>query len=453
MLAGLDFGTSNSALGIPYKQSVKLLPLFEEEQFLPSTLYTYDRSFISEYIASKLASEEQTNFRNDRRPQLNQAKQARHLHGFSNNENVIFFGKQAIQNYIETPEDGIFIKSPKSFLGATGLSEKQIQFFEDLVSAMMLNIKQSAETQTQKSISNVVIGRPVNFQGVDSHQSNQQAIQIMTRAAKRCGYREIEFLYEPLAAGIDFESSLNSNKIVLVVDIGGGTTDCSMVKMGPAHINQLERSNDFLAHTGRRIGGNDIDIALAYHQLMPHFGKGSYKKKGIEVPSGPFWSAVSINNIGEQTRFNSLNMRESLIRTKREAQKPELIERLLQLQKHKLNHRLVRNSELAKIDLTNNTTTECQLDYLTDSLTPLIKQQDFESAITAPMESIKKLINECVQQAGTHPDVIYITGGSAKSPVLRKAIDDVMPSIDILDGDYYGSVAAGLTKWAARIWN
>src|SRR5690606_27940278 len=115
-------------------------------------------------------------------------------------------------------------------------------------------------------------------------ESNAQAQAILTAAGKRVGFTDIEFLFEPLAAGFDFETRLPENKKVLVVDVGGGTTDCSMVLMGPQHIKQLDRSGDFLGHTGERIGGNDFDIQLAQKILMPNFGMLSPLNTGLPMP-------------------------------------------------------------------------------------------------------------------------------------------------------------------------
>ncbi|WP_444996744.1 molecular chaperone [Aliikangiella sp. IMCC44359] len=452
MFAGLDFGTSNSAIGIISNTQVELLSLYKDEKFLPSTLYTLDRNAICEFLFQNLTGQFKENYKQERLLELQKSAASRRTLGIESDDVFHFFGKEAIKHYIELPEEGIFIKSPKSFLGSTGLSNIQIRFFEDLVSAMMLNIKQNAESQTQKTITQVVIGRPINFQGVNSEKSNHQAIEIMTKAAQRCGYQSIEFLFEPLAAGIDFETHLVQDKVVLVIDIGGGTTDCSMVKMGPSYINQTDRTASFLAHTGQRIGGNDLDIQLAYHALMPLFGLGGLQKKGLKMPNAPFWSTVSINHVGEQTTFNSQSFTRYLKTLKMDALAPELIERLISLQASKQNHHLVHTAELAKIALSDSPLTQLNLNYIEANLIKEVNQTTFESSVERPLKLIQNLIKECLVQAATKPDTVYITGGSAKSPSVRKAITQIIPNVEILDGDYYGSVASGLTKWAYKIW-
>ena len=196
------------------------------------------------------------------------------------------------------------VKSPKSFLGASGLNDSAIHFFEDIVTAMMMAVKQRSQAITQQDITHTVIGRPVNFQGLNAEKSNEQAINILTRAAKRAGFKGVEFLFEPIGAALSYEQKLSEDKTVLVMDIGGGTTDCAMVRMGPNHRNKDEREQDFIGHTGERIGGNDLDIQLAGQHLMPLFGMLSNLKNGLPMPTQTFWDAVRTNDVGAQSAFN-----------------------------------------------------------------------------------------------------------------------------------------------------
>ena len=167
-----------------------------------------------------------------------------------------------------------------------------MNFFEDIVTAMMQTVKQRAEQSLQQILTKTVIGRPVNFQGVNAVKSNEQALAILTAAAKRSGFTDVEFLYEPVAAGLSFERSLTENKTLLVVDIGGGTSDCAMVRMGPDHVGQEDRRNDFIGHTGERVGGNDLDIRLAAEELMPLFGMRAPLKSGKPMPTKTFLERV-----------------------------------------------------------------------------------------------------------------------------------------------------------------
>lgn len=458
MFAGFDYGSSNCAMGVVKSgtnasdNQVELLPLYNGQRFMPSCLYALARELVCESVARDIAdTDEREKYMKQRTGQLRLATAARRELDLRPGEQSLFVGEEAIANYIELPEEGYFVKSPKSFLGASGLRTEHLAFFEDIVTAMMQQIKQAAEKQLGTEILQTVIGRPVNFQGLGGEAANQQACDILLRSAARAGFKETELLFEPIAAGIDFETRLQQDKVVLVVDVGGGTTDCSVVRMGPSYRNNVQRDADFLGHSGTRVGGNDFDIQLSYHGLMPLFGLGDQLKTGRPLPSQPYWNAVSINDIAAQTEFNSSHNIELMQQLKLDAENPTAIQRLLDLQRNKQNYQLVRDSEQCKIALSQAVEHRVDLSYITPDLAQVISQEHYENAVQRPIDSVVKLMVEATKQAQTQPDVIYITGGTAKSPIVRKAIANQLGDVEIVDGDHFGSVTAGLTKWAAKL--
>lgn len=196
MYAGLDFGTSNSALGIWEDNQPKLLTLDHGSRFISSTVYIgKSQQFM------QLRPHDQTL-----------------LHAISG-EGEKIFGSDAISKFLESPEDGFFVKSPKSFLGAR-LKPQQLLTYEKIVHLMMCNIKRLAETQTTSQINSIVIGKPVKFHGTQGEQGNQQALQVLTKAATDAGFKQIEFQFEPIAAALDYERTLDENLTALIVDIG-----------------------------------------------------------------------------------------------------------------------------------------------------------------------------------------------------------------------------------------
>ena len=50
---------------------------------------------------------------------------------------------------------------------------------------------------------------------------------------------DIHFQYEPIAAAFDYEARLTKEGLVLVADIGGGTSDFSLVRVGPERAQAL----------------------------------------------------------------------------------------------------------------------------------------------------------------------------------------------------------------------
>ena len=454
MYAGFDYGTSNCAVGVVDNNTIRLLAIGNNQVLMPSSLYALERELICEYVGQQIPNDAlQQNFLSLRAPAMAQARSVRAEYDIRPEEQSIFFGQDAFDQYLSMPGEGYFLKSPKSFLGASGLRSEYIQFFEDIVTAMMINIKQRAETDLGKTITHTVIGRPVNFQGMNAEQSNRQAIAILTLSAQRAGFKSVEFLFEPIAAGLDFEARLSDDKTVLIVDIGGGTTDCAMVCMGPSHRNNTERQQDFIGHSGERVGGNDLDIQLAGKHLMPLFGMHSSLKNGLLMPTATYWDAVRTNDVGAQANFNSQQTELRLQQLMLDTTEPELLRRFITLRDKKQNHHILRSAEQAKISLSDSSRSSLDLNSIVTGLSCTISREQFAHAIERPLASITDLMTEAIRQAAVQPDLIYITGGSAKSPIIRQAIEQKLGTIPVVDGDHFGSVATGLTAWAQRLFS
>ncbi|MFI3275516.1 molecular chaperone, partial [Vibrio sp.] len=337
---------------------------------------------------------------------------------------------------------------PKSFLGASGLHDVQVSFFEDLVCAMMANIKHQAERTTQEQIKQAVIGRPINFHGRGGEEANRQAEDILTRAAKRAGFLDIAFQFEPVAAGLDYESTLTENQTVLVVDIGGGTTDCSLLEMGPSWSGQADRTQSLLAHSGQRVGGNDLDIYLAFKQLMSPFGMGSKGISGIDMPLTQFWNPIAINNVEAQKNFYSRENLAALKLLRKEASEPQKLDRLMKVYHDTLGYGIVRRAEETKIALAESAQYRAAISVASELVEVDISVEQMIDAIETPKSKMIELVKEAIQQGQKKPDVIYMTGGSARSPILREAVQQAVPNVPIVSGNYFGSVTAGLARWA-----
>lgn len=454
MISGFDYGTSNCAIGVinSASQKAQLLPLENDQHFLPSTLYSLGRELVCEQVAGGITDQTMhREYLENRRANLSAAEKFRRKENIGQHEQRLFFGQEAFNHYFELPGEGYFVKSPKSFLGASGIRVEHIRFFEDLVTAMMMHVKQRAEVQCQTTLTNTVIGRPVNFQGQNSDKSNAQAMAILEVSAQRAGFKSVEFLYEPIAAGLDFERQLTQDKKVLVIDIGGGTSDCAMVCMGPSHRDKVARKDDFIGHSGERIGGNDFDIQIASKTLLPLFGMDSILKSGLPMPTQVFWNAISTNDVGAQAEFNSLRTTLLIERLQNDTKEPELFRRFVQMRNHRQNLHIVASAEQAKIQLSELNQVDVVLDYIEDALASTVTFETMKDAVHRPLTQMIKVVNDTIAQAAVTPDLIYITGGSARSPVIQQAITEQIGDIEVVDGDHFGSVANGLTLWADKI--
>ena len=451
-MIGFDYGTSNCAVGYMMGGQPEIVELGQHGRYMASSLYAPDREVIINWLADSLSEPLRKDFISKRQFLIGKGRETLEDLRLDGIETHLSFGREALSRYLDDPSEGYYIKSPKSFLGSTGLLPAQVAFFEHIVSAMMSHVKCLTESYLQKDTTQVVIGRPINFQGRHAEQSNKQAIEVLTNAAKQVGFKDIEFQYEPVAAGFDYEAQLNKETRVLVVDIGGGTTDCSMLLMGPEYSNRLDRSESLLGHAGRRVGGNDFDIQLALKGLMPNLGMDSQLKSGKPMPVNSFHEAVAINNVHAQSEFYSDKNGRFLQSLLLDAERPELFQRLIKVQKNKLSYQVVHSAEQTKIGLTDEETHLVDLSYLDGGLSQQLDRLEVFVATERELKTITELMSDAIEQAGCQPDVIFVTGGTAKSPVIRDFMESQFDNLPVVIGDHFGSVTAGLSRWSERIY-
>ncbi|WP_412972652.1 molecular chaperone [Glaciecola sp. MF2-115] len=473
MFAGLDFGTSNCSIGVMKEQQPKLVPLDNGKNRMPSALFVQNEimppaQLLDSEIAARVAQIKQIQLKNgsitnheaiisSARHQLR--KEHRQTSSISQTVNnmaealrlggEIIFGEEAELSHIAVPESGFYIKSPKSFLGAD-INATQRAVFTIIVEKMLAFIKGEVEFIEQNELADIVIGRPVNFHGLLGQDGNQQALDIIGNAAANVGFKQVEFLMEPVAAAYDYERQLSEDKVVLVLDLGGGTTDCSMIKLGPGYRHIQDRESCILSHTGQRIGGIDLDNKLALMSLMPHFGKNAMLSNGLPVPNNLFRQAVSVNDVAAQKDFNLPRTGKELTEYCR-LSKDKNLRRLKTLRDEKLGLRVSRSAELAKILLSDKTSIDLSLDYIENDLHIPVQRTDLSDAIADELNKFEHLLKEAINLAGTEPDVLYVTGGTAMSPVIQNWIKSIFPNFEIVIGDHFGSVTSGLVTQAERL--
>ena len=437
IVAGFDYGTSHCAIALIEAgrsaetantvPAINMVSLEEDRPLIASTLYAPKADFELDLGDDAVLDMTAQSFRD------------------------LSFGQSALDAYLRDPTEGYFVKSPKSFLGAPGLSEMVKERFISIVAAMMGNVKINADRAAGAPVEKVVIGRPVNFQGAEGQAENQQALSMLVAAAREAGFEETAFLFEPMAAAFDFERSLNEEQRVLVVDIGGGTTDCSFVLVGPERMRSRNREADVLGHSGERLGGNDYDQMLALKALMPAFGMGDKLQTGLPIANNYFVDAVSTNDVNAQQRFYSRNTGERFEEIWRDALHPERFVRLLRLREGRGTYQLLRSAELAKIGLSDAETVTADLGFVDPELSLSCTRLDLAQSIERLLEHLSGLISETRSQGSSVPDAIYLTGGMVRSQVVRAHLTKICGDVPLIDSDHFTSVTQGLSLWAARV--
>jgi hypothetical chaperone protein len=423
MIAGIDFGTSSSSLGIWQDGRPMLVPLDGDSVRLASVLHTARTGPRGREVLT-----------------LEQAIASGH---------PTVFGEEAIQRQIEDPLLGFFVKSPKTFLGAE-LKRSQLKLFMDIVTRMLAHIRAQAESRLGRPLDHAVLGRPVNFHGTRGETGNVQATAMLQAAALAAGFREVEFLLEPIAAALDYERTIARDQVVLVLDAGGGTTDCSMVRVGPSFRDQAVRDSSVLGNSGTRVGGIDIDIKLTLRKIMPLLGLDTLLHSGLPVPSSVYWKAAAINDVTAQAEFYARSTGVEIERLQQDAVGKQQIARLRTLHEARLTYRVNRSAELAKIGLSERDAVELDLEYLESGLATQVSVPEMAESIERELAVFVALMREVETQAQTRPDVIYVTGGTARSPLVERAIRKHYGDVGVVVGDLFGSVTSGLTTWAQR---
>src|SRR5574343_1310411 len=378
---GIDFGTSNSTVGWLRPQQATLLQLEDGKPTLPSVVF------------------------------------------FNAEEDSVRFGRAGLQEYLEGYE-GRLIRSLKSLLGSSlidGGTEVQGQpiRFRDLLTRFIASLKERAEAHGGRAFDQAVFGRPVHFVDDDS-AADRQAEATLGEIARAVGFKELSFQYEPIAAAFHYETTLTREEVVLVADIGGGTSDFSIVRLSPERAHAADRWSDVLANDGIHIGGTDFDKQLSLAEVMPLLGYRSQLKNGREMPASVYFNLATWHTINfaytrqvwtEQQRLHL------------DAIAPERLDRLLALIRDRAGHWLAHQVEQVKIALSHHETAELSLERFAPGQQQLLTRCQFDLAAQVLVEKIEGTVARLLPEAGLTAagiDTIFFTGGSSGITVLRQ---------------------------------
>lgn len=412
---GIDFGTSNSAVAaLDAGGMAQLLPLEAGAPILPTAVF------------------------------------------FNAEEKTVHFGREAVALYL-AGADGRLMRSLKSLLGSALMNEHTAvgwgeQRFQDIVARFLGELAQRARATLGTPSPCVVLGRPVHFVD-DAPERDRLAQDALEQAALSAGFREVVFELEPIAAAFDYEQRLQSEALVLIVDIGGGTSDFSVVRLGPERARRADRKCDILATSGVHIGGTDFDRRLNVARVMPLLGHGHTGPHGRPVPHGIFLDLATWHLINFQyaprVRSRVQALRTDYVDTR-------LHDRLLAALDQRLGHRLASAVEQAKIDCSvHDAIAHISLAEIEPGLQASLTPAQMAEELDEGLAKVVACAQECVRRAGAAVqgvDAIYLTGGSSALRTLQERLAHQMPGIALVKGDLFGGVAAGLARTAQRHW-
>lgn len=405
-ICGLDFGTSNTTLGTIAGREPVLTVLEAGQTTIPSAI-------------------------------------------FYEVDGAVLIGRKAIEAYVEGVP-GRLMRSLKSVLGTALIDEttllgRERTSFRDVIAYYLGAVKRRAEQASGRELRDVVHGRPVHF--VDNApDADRKAERTLREIAREVGFDEVTFQFEPIAAALDYERQISTEEIALIADIGGGTSDFSIVRLGPKRHGKVDRAADILANDGVRIGGTDFDRQLSLGVVMPLFGFGSaMKRPGLDVPSSYFHDLATWSNIN---RMYEPRVIADIRQVRHDASETVLLDRLVRVVDEQRGHTLAMEVEDAKIALSDTRRADIPLEWIAPGLSAAIGRPDLVSHTRQLAERIGARTKVCLAQARLSADdidAVFLTGGSVKLAHVRKAITKAAPSARIVEGDTFGAVGKGLT--------
>lgn len=423
MYCAIDFGTSNSAVAVPDGPAgMRLVELEPGQTTMPTAVFYF-------------------------------------VEGAEHDGPPRAFGRAAVAAYVDGL-DGRLMRSMKSILGSSLIEQttdvgggRGVRYI-DIVAGYLRHLKRRAEAAAGQRIDRAVLGRPVFFVD-DDPVRDAQAQAALDAAARSVGLRDIHFQYEPIAAAFDYERSVEREQLVLVADIGGGTSDFSVVRVGPQRARRLERKDDILANHGVHVAGTDFDRRVELAAVLPAFGYGAYGPSIAgapprEVPSGVYFDLATwhlINTVYSPQRVAELRSMRKFYA------EPRQHDRLLTVVTERLGHELAARAEAGKIAVAEGGRTSIDLSHVEHRLAAELDEAQALAALEVDLVRIVDAARDTARQAGLAPegiDALYFTGGSTGLRVLAQRIAAAFPAAKVVRGDRFASVATGLGVFARR---
>ncbi|MDQ2988840.1 MAG: Hsp70 family protein [Pseudomonadota bacterium] len=408
---GVDFGTSNSTVGLVRPGQPVLLTLEDGKPTLPSVVF------------------------------------------FNADDEEVSYGRAALADYLAGYE-GRLMRSLKSLLG-TSLIDGQTEVggralpFRMLLAHFIGEVKRRGEQAAGHHFDSVVLGRPVFFID-DSADNDKLAEDTLAEVARAVGFKHIAFQYEPIAAAFDYESRIEREELVLIADIGGGTSDFSLVRLAPGRAGKADRRDDILATGGVHIGGTDFDKYLSLSSVMPLLGYGSRMTNNSEIPSSYYFNLATWHTINLAYTKKTWTQLADVVRDARE---PDKVGRLQKLIEDRAGHWLAMKVEEGKIALSAATSATLELERLVPPHSLTLQRHEFNAAIGHLIDSVDQTVLKLLADAGVAAsavDTVFFTGGSSGVIALRERIGALLPAARKVEGDLFGSIGSGLAIDAAR---
>ena len=371
--------------------------------------------------------------------------------------NKWFFGKEAIKEYVNNDGEGRFFRSVKKFLpennyNGTTVFNKTMNISE-IVAVFLGEMRKRANKYTNENVEKIVMGRPALYSLTPA--DDQLAQDRMQKACELAGFKEVVFCPEPIAAGLDYSENNTSERIVLIADFGGGTSDFTLMRI---HSGAYSK-DDILGLSGIFKAGDALDGMMMKDFIAPHFGsRFEYKIPGgnniLTFPRQLLTKICSPAHITHLRERDTWEYLQHIQKFALSAEGERQMQQLFTLVECQLGFPLFDEIEKTKVRLGKNSEAVFQYSYPGIEITENIKKETYEQSIGPTVEDITNTMMEVFKQSGIDISQVHqvcLTGGTSQLSLIRQKLGTIFGPEKLIDYNIYQSVVNGLAQFAKRL--
>jgi hypothetical chaperone protein len=376
-----------------------------------------------------------------------------------------FTGPHAIEHYLHAESPGRLIQSLKSYLPSRSLTGTEVfgrrYTLEELIARILTDLRLAVEAHTGRPVRHATVGRPVRFVSAETPEDDAFAVGRLEAAFRLAGFDSVAFQFEPIGAAFAYESTLQRDELILIGDFGGGTSDFSLLHVGPGVRARGRIPNDLLGNAGLGLAGDAFDARIVRRLVSPALGSDSLERTFAHapdrpapiIPAVPAWIYANLERWHYLSFLKTRNVTELLKAARARAQEPEKVAALIQLIDEDLGYQLHQSVQRLKAELSHAETAEFRFRDGTLNILVPVTRSDFEAWIAEDLAAIESTVDALLTTTGVAPqavDRVFLTGGTSFVPAVRRIFNQRFTAQRVVTGNEFTSVATGLALSAAR---
>jgi hypothetical chaperone protein len=313
---------------------------------------------------------------------------------------------------------------------------------------MLTDLRENAERQFGQPIRHALAGRPVRFVGAESDADDAYAVSRLRSAFELAGFESVEFEFEPVAAAYSYESTLDHDELILIGDFGGGTSDFSLLRVGPGVRRRGRSAEDMLGISGVALAGDAFDARIVRKLVSPALGSDSFARSMDKMlPAVPAWIYSNLERWHYLSFLRTRDVMEIVRSARLRALEPKKIQALTDLIEEDLGYQLHQAVQRVKFELSSSDAAEFRFFDGSMDLRISVTRTDFEAWIADELHAIEGSVDSLLASSGVDSrrvDRVFLTGGSSFVPAVRRIFTRRFGEDRVRSGNEFTSVARGL---------